>query len=250
MQVFAERFLAYDERPEEQSAWLQLDACLRNNYSCVLLTRLLDGLGQHITVLPDGSAFGQVVPDTLLQEALRAYRERKSQIVEAEGTSYFAQVFPRRSQILIIGSAHITVELVQLARLFDFETIVVDPRGVFIHKTQYLQPPDYLLEKYPSEALPDFTLDPYTYAVILSHDPKIDDNALQLLLRSEVGYIGVLGSKKTHEKRVRRLQDAGFSSEDTARIHAPVGLDIHAKTPKEIALSIMAEIIQVKNAFL
>ena len=250
MQVFAERFLAFDERPGEKAAWPQLQACLQNDQACVLLTRLQDGQGQHFTVMPDGSVHGHIAGGALAGEALRAYGERKSQVVEMEGVSYFVQVFPRRSQMLIIGAAHITVDLVQLAKLYDFETIVIDPRGIFSNKTQFPLPPDQIFEKYPAEVLPDFTLDPYTYAVVLSHDPKIDDNALHILLRTEVGYIGALGSKKTHGKRVARLQNAGFSDEEIGRIHAPIGMDIHAKTPKEIALSIMGEIIKTKNEFL
>ena len=250
MQVFAERFLAFDERPEEQAAWQRLNDCLRNDRPCVLVTRLQDGQGWHSVITPDGTAFGEHTPDGLVQEALRSYRERNSQVVEYLEVSYFAQVFPRRSQMLIIGAAHITVDLVQLASMYDFETVVIDPRGIFSNKTQFSLPPDRIFEKYPAEVLPDFTLDAYTYAVVLSHDPKIDDNALHILLRSEVGYIGALGSKKTHEKRVNRLRNAGFSEEEIARIHAPIGVDIHAKTPKEIALSIMGEIIRVKNEFL
>jgi xanthine dehydrogenase accessory factor len=139
---------------------------------------------------------------------------------------------------------------VDLAHTFGFETIVIDPRGAFAGKTQFATPPDQLFAQYPSEVLPDFELDPYTYAVILSHDPKIDDNALHLLLPSRVAYIGALGSKRTHAKRVARLQEAGYSEEDIARIHAPIGLDINARTPREIALAIMGEIIQEKNRHL
>ena len=117
-------------------------------------------------------------------------------------------------------------------------------------KTQFPFPPDQLIEKYPSEVLLDLTLDAYSYAVILSHDPKIDDNALHILLKSDIAYIGALGSRKTQAKRVARLQGAGFSDEEIGRIHAPVGVDIKAKTPSEIALSVMGEIIKVKNEFL
>ena len=109
--------------------------------------------------------------------------------------------------------------------------------------------PDRLLEAYPSEVLGEMKLDPYTYAVILSHDPKIDDDALQILLRSEVAYIGALGSRKNHEKRIARLKDKGFTDEEIGRINAPVGVDIHAQGAKEIALSIMCAIIRAKNQF-
>ena len=171
-------------------------------------------------------------------------------MVENEDISYFAQVFPRKSQLLIIGAAHITVDLVALGKMFGFETIVIDPRGIFTNKTQFGIPPDHIYEKYPAEVLPDYLLDPYTYAVVLSHDPKIDDNALHILLKSDVGYIGALGSKKTQAKRVARLEKAGFSAEEIGRIHAPIGVNIKAKTPKEIALSIMGEIVLAKNEYL
>lgn len=250
IQVFAERFLAFDQRPEEQAAWALLRERLESNQPCIFVSRLEDGQGWHSVILPDGAAAGQPTAEGLKAEALRAYRERKSQSVEWEGAAYFLQVFPSRSRMLIIGAAHITADLIQLGKMYDFETIVIDPRGVFAHKSQFPLPPDQLFDKYPAEALPGFTLDAYTYALVLSHDPKIDDNALHILLPSGIAYIGALGSKKTHEKRVKRLKEAGFSDEAIARIHAPIGLDINAKTPKEIALSIMGEIIKVKNAYL
>ncbi len=249
MQVYAERFLAFDKRPAEQQIWLALKEALENNKGCVLLTRLEDGESQHILVHPDRKAIGQQVTTELIEAGLKAYGERKNQVVEIGETSYFVQVFPRKSQMLIIGAAHITVDLVQLAKMYDFETIVIDPRGIFTNKTQFSTPPDQLIQKYPSQVLHDYTLDAYTYAIVLSHDPKIDDNALHILLKSQVGYIGALGSKKTHAKRVARLATAGFSEAAIAKIHAPIGVDIKAKSPKEIALSIMGEIIREKNVF-
>ena len=245
IQVFIERFPAFDPRPEEQAAWQQLKNCLENNRPCILLTKITDGPGAHTVVLPDGHTAGHPVNDSLKKEALRAYTERKNQLLNDE--QYFAQVLPRKSQMLIIGAAHITADLVKLARIFDFETVVIDPRGVFVKKNHFPVMPDQLLEKYPAEVLPDFSLDAYSYAVILSHDPKIDDNALHLLLRSNIAYIGALGSRRTHTKRITRLRQAGFSEKEIERIHAPVGVDINAKSPAEIALSVMAEIIKVKN---
>lgn len=150
----------------------------------------------------------------------------------------------------MIGAAHITVDLVQLAKLYGFETIVIDPRGAFSGNMQFPVKPDVILEKYPSEVLEDLKPDVYTYAVILSHDPKIDDNALEILLRSKVAYIGALGSRKTHEKRARRLKQKGFTDGEIARIEAPIGMDINAQGAREIALSIMGSIIKVKNTYL
>jgi len=249
LQVYTERFLAFDKRPAEQMVWQKLQENLNNNQPCVLLTRLQAGESQHLLVMPDRTALGQQVPTNLIAAGIRVYKERKNQIIENEGVQYFAQVYPRRSQLLIIGAAHITVDLVTLGKMYGFETIVIDPRGIFTNKTQFDMAPDELHEKYPEEVLSNYTLDAYTYAVVLSHDPKIDDNALHILLKSEVGYIGALGSRKTQAKRVARLTEAGFSEEEIGRIHSPVGIDIKAKTPKEIALSIMGELILTKNAF-
>lgn len=250
MQVFAERFPAFDARPAERAAWERLNRCLHENEGCIWLTRLEEGEGAHSLLLPDGQFVGQTLPDALVSAGLRVYQERKNQVLTHAGQDWFVQVFPRRSQLLIIGAAHITADLVQLAHLFDFETVVIDPRGFFANKTQFAVPPDQLFDEYPAEVLPDFTLDAYTFAVLLSHDPKIDDNALQILLRSEVAYIGALGSRRTHEKRIGRLREAGFTEAEMARIHAPVGVAIKARTPREIALSVMGEIIREKNAFL
>ena len=248
MDVYVEPFLGFTE--EEKVVWEKLEDCLENNQGCVLLTRLENGKRHHALILPDEKVVGENVNEYLQKEAILVFNKRKNQIIELEGVSYFAQVFPRQSQMLIIGAAHITVDLVQLAKMYDFQTIVIDPRGIFANKTQFTIPPDFIFEKYPSEILYRFKLDAYTYAIVLSHDPKIDDNALEILLRSEVGYIGALGSRKTHGKRVERLKEKGFSEAEIGNIHSPIGMDIRAKTPKEIALSIMGEVIQVKNEFL
>lgn len=250
IQVYLEKFIASNQNESEKIVWSQLKNCLENNLPCILLTELADGKNSHYLVLPDGQGIGTSCTKAMINEGLRAYQERKSQVIEIEGVQYFAQVFPSKSQMLIIGAAHITVDLVTLAKLYGFETIVIDPRGVFTNKTQFTSPPDQIFEKYPEEVLNDFNLDAYTYAVILSHDPKIDDNALHILLKSKVAYIGALGSRKTQAKRVARLEAAGFSSEEIERIHAPIGVNIKAKKPREIALSIMGEIIMTQNEFL
>ncbi len=250
VEVFVERFISFDKRQGEKDVWQKLNACLKSNQPCILLSKLVSGQGGHNLILPDGKVIGDFIPLAWKEKALVAYKERKNQIIEEGNAQCFAQVFPRKSQMLIIGAAHITTHLVQLANMYGFETIVIDPRGVFANKTQFPHPPNQLFEKYPSEVLSDFTLDAYTYAVILSHDPKIDDNALHVLLKSGVAYIGALGSRKTHAKRIVRLQEAGFSEAEIARIHAPVGVDIQAKTPAEIALSVMGEVIKAKNEFL
>ena len=179
--------------------------------------------------------------------ARSALTSQESSIQVWQNNKYFLQVFPRKPRMILIGSAHITAELLILAQMHDFETIVIDPRDTFARKTKAVKTPDQLWLQWPQEVLPQLAPDSNTYAVILSHDPKIDDPALEILLRSDVPYIGALGSTKTHQKRLVRLQEKGFSTNELRRIHAPVGLDIKARLAREIALSIMAEIIAVKN---
>jgi xanthine dehydrogenase accessory factor len=250
IQVFIEPFLAFTD-PE---MWQILRGCLKDNRGAVLLTKLNDEASEHLLVVPDAIdrvTSSHPINDTLTENALRAYAERKTQTVETEdGATWFLQVFPPKLKLLIIGAAHITVDLVHLAQYFGFETTVIDPRGIFAEKTQFPTPPDHLHVDWPAEILPDLTLDAYTFAVMLTHDPKIDDQALHILLKSGVAYIGALGSKKTHEKRVKRLVTEGYSEADIAKIHAPIGMPISAKSAREIALSIMGELIQAKNAFL
>ncbi len=238
------------DNSKEAEVWKMLQQFLGANKSCILITTLADGETRNAFIALDGKTVGHEMPEEVLSKAKESFARRIHESVSIGETQYFIHVFPRRSQLLIIGAAHITADLVHLAHQFDFETIVIDPRGAFAHNTQFIQTPDQVFEKYPSEVLNDFALDAYSYAVILSHDPKIDDNALQILLRSKVAYIGALGSKKTHEKRVARLKQAGFSDEEISRIESPIGMDIHAQGAKEIALSILGSVIKVKNAYL
>ncbi len=249
IEVWLEPFLAFDPRPEEKDVWQQLHTALNENRGCVLITAMQGPRPQHTLVWPDGSAFGAPCSDEVKQAALQAYRERRHLIHDAEGNAAFIRVFPPKSQMLIVGAAHITADLVHLGNFFGFETIVIDPRGIFAQKTTFEDPPRQLYNDWPAEVLPRFPLDAFSFAVLLTHDPKIDDQALHILLRSEVAYIGALGSRRTHAKRIDRLKKAGFTDAEIEKVHAPVGVDIKAKKPREIALSIMAEIIQVNNAY-
>lgn len=226
---------------------IQLLQLLQNNEGGVLLSKMNEN---EAAQLFNFSTFQPLSASTLQGFAEKVYSERKSQIIEIEGDHWFAHVFSKKSQLIIIGAAHIAVELVRLAKIFDFETIVIDPRQTFAEQTQFLELPHQMFVDWPAEVLPNFQLDASTYAVLLTHDPKIDDQALHLFLHSNVGYIGALGSRKTHEKRFARLREAGFSEEAIAKIHAPVGVDIRAQGAKEIALSIIAELIKIKNQYL
>lgn len=233
---------------KHDATWQGIQQAIAANQGSIWVSALETG-SQKGLVLTDGSIIG-AIPEGLKAKALAAYQERKSQSVEWEDQLYFLHVLPKKSQLLLIGAAHLTADLIQLAHGFGFECIVIDPRGIFAHKTQFPQAPDQLFNDYPSEVLDQFDLDQDTYVVTLSHDPKIDDNALEVLLKKPVAYIGALGSRRTQAKRINRLLEKGFSQVEVDRIHGPVGVDINAKTPQEIALSILAEIVAVKNQHL
>ncbi|MEO1549014.1 MAG: XdhC family protein [Pseudomonadota bacterium] len=145
-------------------------------------------------------------------------------------------------RLVVVGAVHIAQPLVAMARMAGYDPTLVDPREAFGAEHRF--PGETILHDWPDAALQAIGLDGRTAVVTLTHDPKLDDPAIQAALRSEVFYLGCLGSKKTHAKRVARLGEAGFGAADLARIHAPVGADIGAKSPAEIAVAILAEITE------
>lgn len=146
-------------------------------------------------------------------------------------------------RLAVIGAVHIAQALLPMARLAGYDPVLIDPRGAFASASRF--PGETLVEDWPDEALAALAPDARTAIVTLTHDPKLDDPAIRVALRSGCFYLGCLGSKKTHARRVERLQAAGFTEAEIARIHAPVGLDIGARTPAEIAVSVLAQITQV-----
>ena len=145
-------------------------------------------------------------------------------------------------RLIVVGAVHIAQPLVAMARACGYAPTLIDPRDTFGAAERF--PGETVLNDWPDEALASLAPDARTAIVTLTHDPKLDDPAIRLAIRSAAFYLGCLGSKKTHAKRVERLQAEGFSEAEIARIHAPVGLDIGAKTPAEIALSVLAQITQ------
>ena len=158
----------------------------------------------------------------------------------------FIHVIDPKPRLFIVGAVHIAQALISLAKTADFEIILIDPRDHFATKDRF--PNCKIINEWPDTALSNFILDKATHLVTLTHDPKIDDPALIYTLKKDIGYIGSLGSKKTHNKRCERLIDIGFSQNDINKIHGPIGLNIKAKTPAEIAVSIMAEIINFRRS--
>jgi len=156
------------------------------------------------------------------------------------GADWFVLAQNPPLKLVIVGAVHIAQPLAIMARLTGYDTVIVDPRTAFASAKRF--PDDTLIDAYPDEVFADLALDARSAVVTLSHDPKIDDPALLAALNTDVFYLGSLGSRRTHEKRVTRLQGAGVGPAAMARIHSPVGLDIGAATPAEIAVSIMAEL--------
>ena len=146
-------------------------------------------------------------------------------------------------RLIVVGAVHIAQGLMAMARACGYAPVLIDPRSSFGAAARF--PGEVILDDWPDEAMTQLAPDARTAVVTLTHDPKLDDPALAAALRSGAFYVGCLGSKRTHAKRVERLVAQGFTDEEIARLHAPVGLDIGARNPAEIAVSIMAQITQV-----
>jgi xanthine dehydrogenase accessory factor len=177
-----------------------------------------------------------------LQEAFRCDKS-----VKAAGTSgeLFINVFNPTPRLIVVGAVHIAQQLVPMARALGHEVIILDPRSAFARQQRFGDTP--IVREWPDEALPKIGLDARTALIALTHDAKLDDPALISALASDAFYVGALGSRKTHAKRVERLLRAGVPAADIERIHAPIGLDIGAQGAAEIALSIIAEITAVQR---
>jgi xanthine dehydrogenase accessory factor len=175
---------------------------------------------------------------TLAETARAAQR-----VTTTGGLELLIDPFRPALALVIVGGAHIAVALARLARVLGYRTVVIDPRRAFGSAARFPEV-DRLVQAWPEKALAEEPLTAESAVVTLSHDPKIDDPALRLALDSDAFYVGALGSHKTHAARRDRLAAMGFSDAQLARIHAPIGLDIGADNPEEIALAIMAEVVR------
>jgi xanthine dehydrogenase accessory factor len=164
---------------------------------------------------------------------------------DGQPTEVFLEVFARRPRLVIFGGVHIAVALVPLAKMLGYYTVVADGRQAFLAKERFPEA-DELLLAWPEEAFRQVGLDSATYVCLLSHDPKFDEPAMELALRSPAAYIGAIGSRKTQTARRERLRAQGFREDDLARVHGPIGLDLGGRSPAETALAIMAEMTAVR----
>ena len=216
----------------------------RSGHSAALVTHLKSG--QHALI------DGETVEGDLSLEAAAlgavhaAIRDDRSTTVEAPDGRLFVEVFNPPLRLIVVGAVHAAQPLARVAAIAGYAVTIVDPRSAFATEERF--PGVALSTDWPDEAMPRLKPDRRTGIVTLTHDPKIDDPALSVALKSDAFYIGALGSKRTHAGRCQRLKEAGFADNDIARIHGPVGLSIGALTPAEIAVSILAEITQVLRA--
>jgi len=178
--------------------------------------------------------------DPLNAELAARLRTGKSGMAETAEGRVFLTVYVPAPQLVVTGAVHISQALALIGRLLGYDVTIVDPRTAFASIERF--PDVKVIAEWPDQALPPLNVDRYTAFVALTHDPKIDDPALIHALSRDCFYIGALGSKKTHARRVERLKQQGLTDADIARIHAPIGLEIGAVSPAEIAVAIMAQI--------
>ena len=214
-------------------------------------------LGQKALITDDGEPTGPLLEtpwrERLLADAADLLRQRASgtrqyppQIAGEPELELFFDVHRPAPRLLIVGGVHIAVDLIHFSKPLGFNTFLVDPRTAFATPERFPHA-DHIVNRWPDEALPEIGLNGDTAVVVVTHDPKLDDPALLAALPSRAFYVGALGSPKTHARRVERLLAQGLNRAHIDRLHAPIGLNIGGRTPAEIALSIMAQIVAVRN---
>jgi xanthine dehydrogenase accessory factor len=219
-----------------QALIAELERAREAKRAVVLATDLSSG--ENRLVYPDAGS-----PDALVAAAAVQARRDQSASVELDGRSWFLTVFNPPLDLAIIGAVHIAQPLSRMGALADYAVRIIDPRTAFASAERF--PGIKLVHDWPEDALASQPLTPRSAIVALTHDPKFDDPALIAALRSPAFYIGALGSRTTHGRRLERLKAAGFSETELARIHGPIGLDIGARSPAEIAVSILGEMTAI-----
>ena len=175
-------------------------------------------------------------------EIEKIFNSSKSNILENE--EIFVQTIKNPIKVVIVGAVHITEYLIDFAKGLNFDITIIDPRGFFASKEKF--PDTKIINKWPNDAFNEIETNSRTALIALTHDPKIDDPALQYGLKKKFFYIGALGSKKTHEKRCQRLIESGIKEEEVKLINGPIGIKLGGKSPSEIALSIVAQLVSEK----
>ena len=200
-----------------------------------IVTNLENGLSE---IYEPGKSLGKEF-ETHKEQIDEFFKLKKNGVVE--NTEIFVETYIRPIKVIIVGAVHIAQYLVDFAKSLNFEISIIDPRGYFASEQRF--PEMKIINKWPEEAFKEIETNENSALIALTHDPKIDDPALQHALKNKFYYIGALGSKKTHENRCKRLQDSGFSEEEINSIHGPIGIKLGGKSAPEIALSIIAQLV-------
>jgi xanthine dehydrogenase accessory factor len=212
------------------------------------------GVGQQVLLRPDGRITGRLTVEEAEQHVRKSLAEIFSRhdarrvTIDARGgaVELFVEVFAPRPTLIVVGAVHIAIPLVSTAATLGFRTVVVDPRSAFATSDRFGHA-DAIVTDWPDAAFERIGLNASSYVAVLAHDLKIEVPALVGALRSTASYVGVLGSRRTHARRVRALSEAGLERAEIDRLHAPIGIDLGGRRPEEIALSIAAEIVAVRN---
>jgi xanthine dehydrogenase accessory factor len=225
-----------------------------NNESPFVIATVIRGpnksLGREFLVHEGGPSTGWPVngwEEQLLDLALEVLSQGTSKRIELnDEVEIFLEVILPRPTLILIGGVHITVALISLAKTLGYRTVIIDPRKTWGNKERFPEV-DQLIQAWPEEAFGQIHITGSTAIATLTHDPKLDDPALKFALSTPAFYVGALGSKGTNAKRLERLTNAGVSEAQLSRLHAPIGLDIGAQSPEEIALAIMAEVVETRR---
>jgi xanthine dehydrogenase accessory factor len=213
--------------------------------------------GSKMLLFPDGRTFGSLGSEALEQavqaEAMRMMSDVRGKLAhsmayalpEGNKARVFIEVYLPPPHLIIFGGVHIALPLVTFAKTLGFRVTVADPRTTFANRQRFPDV-DEIIPEWPEEALKQLTIGPSSYCVILTHDPKLDEPALEGLLGKNAAYVGAIGSRKTHAERFKRMAGQ-VEPQQLAQVYAPIGLNLNAQTPEEIALAVMAEIVAVRR---
>ena len=211
----------------------------KNNSEFAIITNLMTG---NISIFKKELPLSKNL-ENYSSEINDFFRNKKTGIIE--NSELFIETFRKPTKVIVVGAVHISQYLIDYIKNLNFEINIIDPRGYFASKKRF--PEVNVINKWPDEAFKEIDTNESTALIALTHDPKIDDPALQYALKKKFYYIGALGSKRTHENRCARLKKAGFSDEQINLIHGPIGIKIGGKSAPEIALSIVSQLVLTTN---
>ena len=211
----------------------------KNNSEFAIITNLMTG---NISIFKKELPLSKNL-ENYSSEINDFFRNKKTGIIE--NSELFIETFRKPTKVIVVGAVHISQYLIDYIKNLNFEINIIDPRGYFASKKRF--PEVNVINKWPDEAFKEINTNESTALIALTHDPKIDDPALQYALKKKFYYIGALGSKRTHENRCARLKKAGFSDEQINLIHGPIGIKIGGKSAPEIALSIVSQLVLTTN---